>query len=272
MKLNKSKCESLCVRGRDEIRFADGTLVKKCDESKYLGCMINDKGDPTREINKRLSDTYLTWKKLSEFWKHSDCDVRMKLCIYDAVIRTKLVYGLESVQVNDSLKTKIDAFQLKGLRQILKMQTTYVNRLNTNKEVFRRADEAVNSYQARQTNVEGIFRKKRSIIPISEYYEQQRRKLFIEIVTRNLDDPIRGACCDENLQLIEHGKKRVGRPRNNWWEHTLINFWDYLRKEHNVEYRYTALDRRNPIHINALKQLAQRLQQLEGGPMAPNAS
>ena len=104
MTLNKTKCEALCIRGKREIKFADGTPVKQCDESKYLGCLINDKGDPTREVNKRISDCYLTWKRLAEFWKHSDCTTHMQLGIYDAVIRSKLIYGLESVQLNDSMK------------------------------------------------------------------------------------------------------------------------------------------------------------------------
>eukprot|EP00959_Pyramimonas_sp_CCMP1952_P362387 7589644-Pyramimonas_sp.AAC.1 len=103
--------------------------------------MLNDKGDPVREVNKRISDCFVTWKKLGEFWKHADCSVRLKLGVYDAVVRSKLIYGLESVQVNVALKKKIDAFQLKGLRQILKLQTTYVNRANTNEFVFRRANE-----------------------------------------------------------------------------------------------------------------------------------
>ena len=63
----------------------------------------------------------------------------MKLGVYDAVIRSKLMYGLESAQVNDSLKYKMDAFKLKGLRQISKVSSTYVNRANTNGHFFNMA-------------------------------------------------------------------------------------------------------------------------------------
>ena len=38
---------------------------------------------------------------------------------------------------------RLDVFQLKGLRKILRMETTYVNRANTNEEVFRRAKSAL---------------------------------------------------------------------------------------------------------------------------------
>ena len=111
MKLNRTKCEAMCIRGNDEIHFENGQVVPPHDESKYLGCMLNDRETlRKKERNKRISECYVTCKRLSEFWKHSDCGTRLKLGVYDAVIRSKLIYGLESVQVNDSLKRKLDVF------------------------------------------------------------------------------------------------------------------------------------------------------------------
>ena len=241
MKLNKTKCEALCIRGGDRIRFGDGMLVPRCDECKYLGCLINDKGDPRREVNKRISECFLTWKRLETFWKHSDCSVKVKLNIYDAVVRAKLIYGLETVQVNDSLKQKIDAFQLKGLRQILKMQTTFVNRGNTNELVFRRANALA-----------GTTHKKQDIVPMSVFYERQRRNAVKEIIAAEMNNPIRSVCANENLRLIEHATKRIGRPRNNWWVQALTNFWNYLREQRIPAYRYVDLDVSNPDHISIL--------------------
>ena len=127
------------------MHFTSGKNTKN-NETKYLGCLMNDKGDPIREINRRKAECYLTWKSLETFWKDSNCDVITKIRAYDAVIRTKLMYGLESVQVNDTQKKSIDAFQLKGLRQILKIQTTYgqmesdLDRTNSNEHVFKLAN------------------------------------------------------------------------------------------------------------------------------------
>ena len=69
---------------------------------------------------------------------------RWKLIIFDAVIKSKLMYGLESAQLNDSLKNKLDVFQLKGLRKILGLTTTFINRENTNALVYQKANEEVN--------------------------------------------------------------------------------------------------------------------------------
>ena len=103
--------------------------MKGTNEAKYLGCIITDNGKPQKEFNKRKADAFKTWKRLAEFWKHGNCDLRFKLIVYDAVIRAKLMYGMESLQLNkeytEHLKGKLDTFQLKGLRQILKLSTTW---------------------------------------------------------------------------------------------------------------------------------------------------
>lgn len=98
-----------------------------------------------------MGDVVATWKRLETFWKHSDCDLRFKLVVYDAVIRAKLMYGLESVQLNQEERNKIDRFQLRGLRQILKHKTTYgqmlsnLARSNDNETVFRLANAKKNA-------------------------------------------------------------------------------------------------------------------------------
>ena len=81
------------------------------------------------------------WCKLSTFWKAANCSPAWKLQVYDAIIQNKLLYGLENVHLTQAVQRKINAFQLKGLRRILGLQTTFVNRSNTNEFVLRRATE-----------------------------------------------------------------------------------------------------------------------------------
>ena len=53
LKLNTNKCEQININKKatgEVIKFKDGTHVKTLNEVKYLGCMINDKGDPRREV------------------------------------------------------------------------------------------------------------------------------------------------------------------------------------------------------------------------------
>ena len=48
--------------------------------------------------------------------------------MFNAIIRSKLMYGLETVVMNTRVLKMLDTFQLKCLRKILKIPTTYIDR------------------------------------------------------------------------------------------------------------------------------------------------
>ena len=64
LKLNKKKCETLNVRGISDVHFLDGSTMNQMNESRYLGCFLNNKTDSRREVNKRKADVFTTWRKL----------------------------------------------------------------------------------------------------------------------------------------------------------------------------------------------------------------
>ena len=103
-----------------------------------------------KEMAKRRGEVTITWKRLSEFFKHGNCTQATKIRIYDAVIKAKLLYGLSTANLTKGLQEDLNKFQLKGLRQILKMDTTWGQKknnedmTNTNEEVIRRAEAAIN--------------------------------------------------------------------------------------------------------------------------------
>lgn len=51
--------------------------------------------------------------------------------MYSSAVVTTVLYGLESLQPTDNAGRLLDTFQLKGLRKILQLETTYMNRNNT---------------------------------------------------------------------------------------------------------------------------------------------
>ncbi len=141
MSLNKKKCEVIYTSENANVHFMDGAKITRKDEVKYLGCDINEKASTDREIRARLANTMTVLKKLDLFWLHSDCPTRTKIIALDAIIRAKLLYGLESAQLIPSVLKRLETFQLKVLRKILRLQTTYMDRANTNKKVYRLAND-----------------------------------------------------------------------------------------------------------------------------------
>ena len=54
--------------------------------------------------------------------------------MYNAVIVSKLTYGLDSLQLTDGLVARIDAFQMRGIRHILRIEHAYWSR-KSNEEI-----------------------------------------------------------------------------------------------------------------------------------------
>ena len=77
--------------------------------------------------------------RLHAYWKATNANKKWQLIIFDAIVRSKLLYGLETVHLTQSMARKLDVFQLKGLRKILGMSTTFINRGNTNDKVYAEA-------------------------------------------------------------------------------------------------------------------------------------
>ena len=109
----------------------------------YLGCELGIRTTNREELSERFAATMAIMKKLDLFWRHSDCPVHVKVYTADAVLRSKLLYGLESAQLLPPVQKKLEIFQLKVLRKMLKMETTYINRASTNETIYRKVNEKI---------------------------------------------------------------------------------------------------------------------------------
>ena len=207
LKLNYGKCELITNVTNANVRFADGTMVEKKQEARYLGCYVNQNSDLTREVNKRICECMSLMTKLNTFWLHSNCPVRFKLQAFNAVIQAKLLYGLESAVVPESTQRKLDSFQLKGLRKILNLKTTFVERSNTNQRVYESANSAA-----------GLAEGKK-IASFSSAYKLARAKLGRKVFTRSASDPLRYATIaghDGGEAFHNFPNKRIGCPKEKW--------------------------------------------------------
>ena len=217
--MNKDKCEYISIGQKGGVvRFRDGTKVPVKDEVRYLGCNINNKGDPSKELNQRISTCMSIFNRLHLFWRHSDCTIRLKLEVYDAIIRSKLMYGLESVVLNDTQARRLDTFQLKGLRKILKIDTTYVDRAFSNAYVYDKASQALSHGHKR-------------IQHMTEFHAQRRKVMLAKLLTLGTSEPGAQATLQhDKIAPHDHGKQKVGRKIQNWTIVTIKEFWDEVRE------------------------------------------
>ena len=158
------------------------------------------------EISSRIASATATWKSLDLFWKQACCSLKNKILVYNAIIRTKLLYTLEIVEIPASQISRLEAFQLKGLRKILGMVTTYIDRSNTNDEIFRRANLQV-AFQGQDQTIQSI----------QSTLQQRRITLLGQILRQNKDYPIRIIVSFRSNSAVPLKVlyRRVGRPKKN---------------------------------------------------------
>ena len=102
----------------------------------------------------------------------------------------------------------------------LDMKTTVINRANTNQEVFRRANMAL---QHRNNHSDKIQK-------ISEMLCQRRVALVGHILRQPRTNPLRNVCFRQSTAApFEVLYRRQGRPRKRWIDSTLQFVWDTIR-------------------------------------------
>ena len=237
--LNYQKCEFIGINFSNSHtpKFTNKKKVKKVKQAKYLGVQLTEKSQPLIEVQERIKQSAITWKRLDLLWKIGKCSTKTKLQYWNAVIKTKLTYALETVHLTKGQLRKLDTFQLKGLRQILKMHTTYIERKNTNREVRKRAADCLYSGKGKKGTGKGKNGKGKNPPPkrinkISTDLKESQLRLLKHILREPGDAPTRLATFQKTRARPNIGtKKRVGRPRQHWTVQLMRRAWKDLRKQ-----------------------------------------
>ena len=259
--LNLNKCELIRIARNndlnetDKVTFINNEKVKEVTSAKYLGCWLNDKGDPAREVKQRITICMTILKRLDIYWLHANPSAKHKLLVYDAIIRSKLLYGLESTAMNSTVKHSLDIFQLKGLRKILNIKTTFVDRTQDSERVYTQMQDEIH----RKTTV---GKREKLIKPYSKIYEEQKSKLLNKIINAPPDTPIRHCTFRPNsiepIQIKDKGnvKRRSGKPRVKWVETGMERLWSLIGNSTRPDLKYSIMNLQNPEHVAAIERAA----------------
>ena len=92
-------------------------------------------------------------------WKHGDSSAKQKLIVYNEVIRSNLLYGLDAISVNSGVKKALDAFQMRGLRKIMKMPSTFLPEHHhyTNAYVLQQVNDTLKSQKGKEIIIMSEF-------------------------------------------------------------------------------------------------------------------
>ena len=107
LRLNKDKCVALQMNNEGLVHFENLEPLPKKFEATYLGNEINKEANIRHEILNKMQEVRQTWFKLLPYWKATNANVQWQLLIFDAVVRSKLLYGLETIHLTDAMLKKL---------------------------------------------------------------------------------------------------------------------------------------------------------------------
>ena len=155
---------------------------------------------------------------------------------------SKLLYGLESTMLNQSVIKRLDTFLFKGLRKILHVPTTYIDRAYSNDNVLAIANAILQETGHPEIRL------------LSMEHAQRRKTSLAKLICLGGRDPSASATFNVlNFEPHDYGKKRVGRPRLNWLKCTLEIAWSEAKQEVPGAAGFAVLDHSNAEHVRALR-------------------
>ena len=210
LKLNYDKCINITANQRvSSVRFSptgpgQGKLVPGKSSAAYLGTILSDTFNNKAELLNRLGDCIATANRMKIFWNKANTSIRWKIQVFNAIIRSKLLYGLECIQLTNAEISRINAFQNNFLRRILGKPPTFIDRSETNERMYREIQERYGC------NFEHF----------GDTWRKAKLKLFGHILRTSRADPLSQVTFNSDaLRPRSVYTRRPGRPKADWvWE------------------------------------------------------
>ena len=176
----------------------NGELLEEVTQFKYLGATLTKDGTSSSELRIRTAMATAAMARLHPIWK-SNISFRSKHRLYKSLVCSIFLYGCESWTLLAEEERRIQAFENKCLRRLLRI-----------------------SYKDHKTNdfvwdsVSGLAGPQEPLLSIVK-----RRKLkWFGHVTRH------DSLCKTVMQGTVEGGRSKGRPRKNWMDN--IKEWTGL--------------------------------------------
>ena len=101
------------MNGNNRIRFADGSQVPQVDKVTYLGGTLTSQVSVANEVSNRIAAATSTWMSLRFYWKQAHCTAGNKIRIFDAVVKSRLLYGLQTLEIPDVQMSLLESVHFK---------------------------------------------------------------------------------------------------------------------------------------------------------------
>ena len=167
----------------------NGEMLEEVSTFKYLGATLSKDGTCTAEIRIRIGTATAAMARLSRIWKSNNISFQTKYRLYRSLVLSILLYGCETWTLLAETERRIQAFEMKCLRRLLRI--SYM-------------DHKTNDYVRAIINT-NVGPQEPLLATV------KRRKLtWFGHVTRH------DSLCKTIMQGTVEGGRRRGRQRKSW--------------------------------------------------------
>ena len=138
MSLHWSKFQLISVGRSYSLSTPSGEPIPSADAMHYLGVDIRPDGSAKGDLHRRSGGARGEFCHLNRFWKHTQLTTARKLEVFEAVIVSRLLHGLNSAWINVAEIRKLNGFYCRCLRVIQRIQPAFISRVS-NEAVLARA-------------------------------------------------------------------------------------------------------------------------------------
>lgn len=102
------------IRNKVSLNFS-----KVVPEVKYMGGIINHRGDLSTEVKERIEHARRAWISFGSFWTRKTISFKFRRTVFLSLVRSTLLAGLEAMVITVQQYTQLEKFQMKCVRALL---------------------------------------------------------------------------------------------------------------------------------------------------------
>ena len=122
LKVNTKKTQVLRINGNNNNPVTISRRpIEDVEVFNYLGSMVTTSGDCDKEVISRIGKANQAFAMLRSIWRSTGLNIQNKLRILDSNVLIILLYGSECWKTSSTIERKLEVFQNKSLRRILKI-------------------------------------------------------------------------------------------------------------------------------------------------------
>ena len=187
LKINAKKSKVMRINARNDQRIkVNDEQVDDVEEFLYLGALLDKEGGATKDIQQRLSKARQTFYRLRRIWDCNEISRKTKVQLLKTIVRAVLMYDCEAWKLTKTEAKKLDAFQYKCMKRILRI----------------RWPRTISHQQIQETT--GVNRT-------SDEIRRRRWNWIGHILRKNREEH-----CVTALEWRPEGRRRPGRPKTTW--------------------------------------------------------